>query len=202
MNIKVGESANIRHFSNNINYIVRIEKIESADLHLEFYKIRKETGINVGDPAVLIYNSDSGIVVKGCIIWEIFRDQERIVVRIDENCRGISKRSFERYPVSFDSDLKFVNESKRYSTFIKDISKYGFKILSSIEIPIGQKIEISPYLNKRIVFITGTIVRSVKKTLYYEYGINVDPSDLHSVQELSIIIKMAQEDYVNAFIYL
>ena len=199
MDLKAGDFANIMHFSNSSNYIVRVEKTEDAIIYLALTKIRKDTGINIGDPAVLVYNSDLGIVVKGCIISELRRETEMLLVRSDDNGRGDSKRAFERYPVSYDSDLKLANESKRYSTLIKDISKYGFKIFANIEMPLFQKIEISPYLNKRIVFISGTIVRYVKKPLYFEYGVTVEVTDSRSVQELSSIMKMAQEEYINAY---
>lgn len=200
MNINVGDNANFRHFSNNLNYLVCIKVINGNNLHMEFLKNRKDLRFKIGEPAVLIFNSDSGVFIKGGIVSEVYPSGEIIAVKCDENGNGISKRAYERFPVSYDSDLKLIGESKRYSTFIKDVSKYGFKILTNIDMAVGQKIEISPYLNKKISFITATVVRVNQNVHYYEYGLKIDVNDLHSVQEVSNIIKMSQEDYINGYI--
>ena len=174
MNLKIGDSANIMHFSSSNNYNVRIVQVDDLIIHFGSFKIKKETGIKIGDPAVLIYGLGPDVAVKGCLISQFSREDETLVVLCDDGSKGGSKRAFERYPVSYDSDLKLINESKRYSTIIKDISKYGFKILSDIEVKLNQKIEIIPYLNKKIAFITGRIIRCEKKPLYYEYGVNIE----------------------------
>lgn len=199
MDIKNGDVINLGHYSNRTNSLARIIEISGAFLKLELLS-KRNAKFEAEEPAVIICNSDSGFFVKGCSIISVDENGYLIKICCDNNCTGENKRMYDRYPVSYYTDLKFLSENKRYPALVKDISKYGFKILTEVEIPIDQMIEISPYLDKKLIFITASIIRVVKKNKFHEYGAKISGEDYHSIQETTSILKIAGQNYTEGYI--
>lgn len=197
--MKQGDIVNLNHFSSRLNTLARVCSAEGLDIELEFVN-KRNVKISEGEPAVLIYHSEKGFFVKGCTVLEKGQGEYDLKVRCDENCSNENRRLYGRYPVSYYSDLKFLKENKRHPVLIKDISKYGFKFYSEVELFEGQEIEISPYLDKKIIFITATIIRVLNRGKYFEYGARLSGDDFLSLQETMNIIKMTEQNYTSSYI--
>lgn len=200
MKVVNGEVVYFCHFSSKLNIQCRVLSAKK-DLMLVQTEERKLPGNFLeGEPAVMFNFKESDIVITGCTICKKITSN-RLMLKSDKEHTGAeNRRMHERYPVSYYADLKVLNEQRRYFSYLKDISKYGIRIMTDAEISIGQKVEISLYLEKKIIFISAHIIRKNSGKNCFEYGGKIVIEDFHSAREMSSLIKMTTEEYIERFI--
>lgn len=190
----------IYHFSSKSNIKSKVVSSENDMLYLKTEDGRIYGALSEGEPAVLFYRSEPEIVIVGCVVKSTV-NSNAINVKCDSgHIISENKRLYERYPVSYYADLKVVNEPKRHIAYLKDISKYGLRIITDAELRIGSKVEISLYLEKRILFITALVVHGTKGEHYSDYGTVIKIEDYHSVREMSNLIRITTQEYMDRFI--
>ncbi|MCX7709065.1 MAG: PilZ domain-containing protein [Clostridia bacterium] len=201
MKIHCGADVFIYHFSSKLNIKGSVIDADNNLLVIQTDEGRINNAISEGEPAVIFYREESNIAMIGCIVKEKMSRRGSFQVLCDNTViQGQNKRMYERYPVSYYADLKVVNEQRRYVAFLKDISKYGLRIITDAQLNPGKKIEISLYLEKKILFISALIVRCAQGKKYFDYGAILTIEDFHSLREISNLIRITTEDYINRFV--
>lgn len=156
--------------------------------------------LSAGDPAVMGFIGENQLNILGCNIGSTDAEKSRVELVQDGYEPDSVKRLYQRYPVSYYANLKLTHVKRRVSAIVKDISKYGMLVYSREEIPNDTSIEIEIFLEKKMVFIDGKVVRRSEGKHYNEYGINVSFTNMQSLNELKKLLMQSKEDYIDRFV--
>ena len=122
MNIKVGEIVSIRHCSRAKLWEAVILEVKYDLLILKLHNDISELKYSIGDPVVLGFESNSLVYISSCNILGLDVDTNILKLKTDSIETLTNKRLFERFPVSFNANIKIGSSTATYSTIIKNLS--------------------------------------------------------------------------------
>lgn len=197
--IKPGVIVFVRHYSglNPFKSIV-------LDIHDDTIKIRLTKDFAIlnfleGDPVVFGIETEGQVHIIGCNITKIDSKDETVEVAVDKVDSGADQRRYERFPVSLYADARTKLSKKKHLVVIKDISYYGMFIYCKSDFFTGDQIEIDIYMEKKMMFLKGEVVRKIESTHYNKYGLRIiyeDVNAMNYMKEYLRRLKEAQEDSV------
>lgn len=189
MEICVNEVVSVQHYSTVNTFSSVVERIEGEYLYIRvFIKIFNASMLEE-DPIVLGVKRGEETFVFGYNIVEIDVDNKILCVKRDTCLPCENKRLYERFPISLYADVVLEGRRKKVLSIIKDISESGFKIYTKEELQVGQMIELNIYADNAMMFITGWVVRELKKQHHFEYGIRIKYESKSTLQSIRQYIR-------------
>ncbi|TYQ16081.1 UNVERIFIED_CONTAM: PilZ domain-containing protein [Acetivibrio alkalicellulosi] len=146
-----------------------------------------------GDPIVFGIEKSGETHMVGCNIVTIDNKAGSIDLRIDKTERDADLRRHERFPVSLYSDIRTRYAKKKHLGIIKDISFFGMLIYSKSDFEIGDNIEIDIYMEKKVLFLKGDIVRKTQEEKYIQYGIRITYEDANAMNFMKDYLRKQKE---------
>jgi len=201
MELKVGELVSIRHFSGT--KLFKSLVLESSDDTLLVRFIEEVTLLNCseGDPIVLGSEFENEVYISSCTILRIDKAQNCIQLKIDSYETAANKRLFVRFPVSVYAEAQIGESQKKHLTMVKNISFNGMMIYSKTDFPLYQELKFD-ILAGVTIHLKATIIRKVKDTYNYEYGLKIVYTDVHTpnlLKKYLLLLKKEQEDFLKKF---
>ncbi|MFZ5990100.1 MAG: PilZ domain-containing protein [Bacillota bacterium] len=193
--VKPGDIISIRHYSgiNPFNSIV--VDIDGDAIRVKLTKDFAIMNFLEGDPVVFGIETNGQIHMIGCNITKIDSKEEVVEVVIDKVDTGSDQRRHERFPVSLYADIRTKFSKKKHLAAIKDISYYGMLVYSKSDFTLGEQIEIDIYMEKKMVFLKGDIVRKTESPHYTQYGLRIVYEDINTMNFMKEYLKRLKESH-------
>jgi hypothetical protein len=201
MKITAGDLVSIRHYSGT--KLFKSLVTESNNDILKVKLIENITLLNclTGDPIVLGSELDNDVYISSCTILDLEKDQNSILLKIDNYEATANKRLFVRFPVSIYAEARIGESQKKHLAIVKNISYSGMMIYSKTDFPLYQELKFDIHAGVTI-HLKATIIRKVKDTYNYEYGLKIVYTDVHTpnlLKKYLLLLKKEQEDFIKKF---
>ena len=179
MEIQIGVLVSVRHFSGTKLFKSLVLQSNSDIITVKLIEDITLLNCSKGDPVVLGYELDSEVYIASCTILNMDKSQNSLELKIDNYETTSNKRLFVRFPVSLYAEARIGESQKKYLAIVKNISFTGMMIHSKADFPLFQelKFEIRAAVT---IHIKAIIVRKVKDTYNYEYGLKINYTDVHT----------------------
>ncbi|HOQ36337.1 MAG TPA: PilZ domain-containing protein [Acetivibrio sp.] len=201
MEIQIGDLVSVRHFSGT--KLFKSLVLQSNGDVISVKPIEDITLLNCskGDPIVLGCELDNNVYIASCTTLNMDKQQNTLELKIDNYETTSNKRLFVRFPVSLYAEARIGESHKKYLAIVKNISFTGMMIHSKDDFPLFQelKFEIRAAVT---IHLKATIVRKVKDTYNYEYGLKINYTDVHTpnlLKKYLILLKNEQEEFIKKF---
>ncbi|MDP4183438.1 MAG: PilZ domain-containing protein [Bacillota bacterium] len=142
-----------------------------------------------GDPAVIIINEKDSVINIGCNIIYISPKENLLKLKIDTIEPGSEMRLHERHPVSLYADVRRKGKDKKYIAVIKDMSAFGIKIYSKESFYLNDILQIDLYMQQKIIFLKGIILRKNQHKDLFEYGLRIEYDSYDTLNYIQTFIK-------------
>jgi len=189
MIIKAGDMVAVKHYTLLTPFISFVNEIKDDNISIMLTKDFPENNLLVGEPIVLGYEATDQVYVLGCDIEEIDVISNSVRLNFDYEDSYLNLRSRERFPVSLYADLISSNRGTRQLVIIKDLSLFGMRIYSKVDLYLDELVEISIYTEKDVVFLKGKIVRDIENSTFNEYGVGIQFENLKSMNLIENYLK-------------
>lgn len=203
MEIKAGDIVSVRHFSGT--KLFKSLVLESQNEVVQVRLLEDITLLNCsqGDPLVLGSESENEIYVSSCTIMNMNKEQNTIEMKIDSYETTTNKRLFVRFPVSLYAEARIGESQKKHLTIVKNISYSGMMIFSKTDFPLYQELKFEIRAGSGIIInLKATVIRKVKDTYNYEYGLKIVYTDVHTptlLKKFLVLLKKEQEESIKKF---
>ncbi|OPZ89553.1 MAG: PilZ domain protein [Firmicutes bacterium ADurb.Bin419] len=203
MEIKTGDIVSVRHFSGT--KLFKSLVLESQNEVLLVKPVEDITLLNCsqGDPLVLGSELESEIYISSCTILALDKEQNTIEIKIDNCETTTNKRLFVRFPVSLYAEARIGESQKKHLAIVKNISYSGMMVFSKIDFPLYQELKFEIHTGAGVTInLKATIIRKVKDTYNYEYGLKIVYTDVHTpnlLKKYLILLKKEQEESIRKF---
>jgi hypothetical protein len=199
MDLKTGIIVSLKHYSSTNLY-----KGLVADSNFERISVKLDgnsdfTVFQEGDPLALGFESDNLVYISSCNILNININENILILKSDAIETLSNKRLFERFPVSFNANVKIGSSKTEHQLFVKNISFNGMLTCSKIDFPLYQEIKIDFDIGNP-VSLKAVIIRKTKEVSHYEYGLRIVYTDPHTPAILKKYLqnlKKEQDSYVS-----
>jgi hypothetical protein len=138
------------------------------------------------------------IYISSCTILGINKENNSIQLKIDNCETSKDKRLFVRFPVSIYAEAKIGESQKKHLTIVKNISFNGMMVYSKTDFPLYQELKFEIHAGITI-HLKATIIRKVKDTYNFEYGLKINYTDVHTpnlLKKYLFLLKKEQEDFL------
>ncbi|MDQ2085725.1 PilZ domain-containing protein [Herbivorax sp. ANBcel31] len=196
--IKSGDCITVRHYSSIKSYKSIVTDVYEDKIKIQLTKDFAVLDFSIGDPVVLGVEKDGEMYVIGCDIKEIDGKERILEVVIDKSEEEASQRRHERFPVSLYSDVRGEFGRKKHLGLIKDISYYGMLIYSKVDLEAGDEIEIDIYMDKKMIFLKGEIMRKMPNKNHIEYGIRVIYEDISAMNYMKDYLRKQKQKQIDS----
>jgi len=203
MEIKTGDIVSVRHFSGT--KLFKSLVLESQNEVLLVKPVEDITLLNCsqGDPLVLGSELESEIYISSCTILALNKEQNTIEIKIDNCETTTNKRLFVRFPVSLYAEARIGESQKKHLAIVKNISYSGMMVFSKTDFPLYQELKFEIHTGAGVTInLKATIIRKVKDTYNYEYGLKIVYTDVHTpnlLKKYLILLKKEQEESIRKF---
>lgn len=148
---------------------------------------------SVGDTAVLTYEKGDSIHIFNCVLRDINLKLKCIVFEIGEFRVIANERAFERFFTSTYCEIETDN-AQVGTAILKDISLNGAQIISSWEYDLDKSVKAVLFVNDISVSMQAIIVRKVKNSNFFDYGIQFDTRTREGEQMLKVYIQNLKDE--------
>lgn len=203
MEIKTGDIVSVRHFSGT-----KLFKSLVLESHNEVVQVRLFEDIPLlncsqGDPLVLGSELESEIYISSCTILNLNKELNTIEIRIDNCETTTNKRLFVRFPVSLYAEARIGESQKKHLAIVKNISYTGMLVFSKIDFPLYQELKFEIHADSGVIInLKASVIRKVKDTYNYEYGLKIIYTDVHTpnlLKKYLLLLKKEQEESLKKF---
>lgn len=126
-----------------------------------------------GDPIVIRFSYNHIGYNIGAEVQIIDKENQTLVISINDLHLYREKRSSDRIPVSIFAEITRLNSVDKQEGIIKDISQHGLLICTNTKFLEGCPVEVYIHTTLKIITVAGTIVREHICTNNNEYGIEI-----------------------------
>ena len=203
MEIKAGDIVSVRHFSGT--KLFKSLVLESRNETLSVKLVEDITLLNCsqGDPLVLGSELENEVYISSCTILGIDKEQNTIEMKIDNCETTTNKRLFVRFPVSLYAEARIGESQKKHLAIVKNISYTGMMIFSKMDFPLYQELKFEIHAGSGVIIhLKANIIRKVKDTYNYEYGLKIVYTDVHTptlLKKYLLLLKKEQEESIRVF---
>lgn len=201
MELKVGEFVSIRHFSGTKLFKSLVIESNNDTLLVKFVEDVTLLNCSEGDPIVLGSEFENEVYISSCTILKMEKPENIIKLKIDSYETAANKRLFVRFPLSVYAEAQIGQSQKKHLAVVKNISFSGMLIYSKTDFPLYQELKFHIHAGVSI-HLKVTIIRKVKETYNYEYGLKIVYTDVHTpnlLKKYLLFLKKEQEDFIKKF---
>lgn len=203
MEIKAGDIVSVRHFSGTKLFKSLVLESQNDVVQVKLLEDITLLNCSQGDPLVLGSESENEIYVSSCTVLNIDKAQNTIEMKIDSYETTTNKRLFVRFPVSLYAEARIGESQKKHLAIVKNISYSGMMIFSKADFPLYQELKFEIRADSGIIIkLKATVIRKVKDTYNYEYGLKIVYTDVHTpnlLKKYLLLLKKEQEDSLKKF---
>jgi len=203
MEIKAGDIVSVRHFSGTKLFKSLVLESQNDVVQVKLLEDITLLNCSQGDPLVLGSESENEIYVSSCTVLNIDKAQNTIEMKIDSYETTTNKRLFVRFPVSLYAEARIGESQKKHLAIVKNISYSGMMIFSKADFPLYQELKFEIRADSGIIIkLKATVIRKVKDTYNYEYGLKIVYTDVHTpnlLKKYLMLLKKEQEESLKKF---
>jgi len=194
MEFKNEKIALINHYSAVRPF--KCEIVDASDSSITLQLIKQYSTMNFleGDPVVIVIKEGEAVINIGCNVTSINSKSNSITLKIDSIEPGSEMRLHERHPVSLYADVRLKGKDKKYIAVVKDLSHFGIKIYCKESFHINDVLQIDLYLQQKMVFLKGIILRNVSHSYFNEYGLRIEYESYDTLYFVQNFIKNLNYD--------
>lgn len=203
MEIKTGDIVSVRHFSGTKLFKSLVLESQNDVIQVRIFEDITLLNCSQGDPLVLGSELENEIYISSCTILNLEKEQNTIEMKIDNCETTTNKRLFVRFPVSLYAEAKIGESQKKHLAIVKNISYTGMMIFSKIDFPLYQELKFEIHAGSGVsIHLKASIIRKVKDTYNYEYGLKIVYTDVHTpnlLKKYLVLLKKEQEESIRKF---
>lgn len=180
----------------SIDYLLRCRVDENSD---ELVKISPLSGrtdmFQVYDPVVLLaYDADLEMIPADVI--EIDPANACVLLRVRKKEIDEERRIYERYPVSLVVSARKKYSSKRIDLVVRNISLYGMGVVSDIDLPEEEFLDIDLITDKNMFYFNSQIIWKDCRGSSFEYGLKLVNYDIATKSYFEEYLKKLKEIFI------
>lgn len=201
MEIKVGDLVSVRHFSGTKLFKSLVLQSDSDTVLLKLIEDITLLNCSKGDPVVLGCELENEVYISSCTIINLHKQQNTLELKVDNYETTSNKRLFVRFPVSLYAEARIGESQKKYLAIIKNISFNGMMVHTKNDFPLFQELKFDIHAGV-MIHIKAIIIRKVKDTYNYEYGLKINYTDVHTpnlLKKYLVLLKKEQEEFIRKF---
>ncbi|MFZ5990105.1 MAG: PilZ domain-containing protein [Bacillota bacterium] len=201
MEIKTGDIVSIRHFSGTKLFKSLVLESNSNTIQVKLIEDIALLNCSEGDPIVLGSELENEVYISSCTIINTDKSQNIIELKIDNYETTTNKRLFVRFPVSLYAEARIGESQKKHLAIVKNISFNGMMIYTKNDFPLYQELKFDIHAGVTI-HLKAIIIRKVKDTYNFEYGLKIVYTDVHTpnlLKKYLFLLKKEQEEFIKKF---
>ncbi|MGI6669905.1 MAG: PilZ domain-containing protein [Acetivibrionales bacterium] len=180
----------------SIDYLLKCRVDENSG---EIIKLSPLSGRNdmfqVHDPVVLlVYDTDLDMISAD--VAEIDPANGHVALRIRKKDIKEERRMYERYPVSLMVSARKRFSSKRINLMVRNISLYGMGVVSDVDLPEEEFLDIDLITDKNMFYFNSQIVWKNSIGNCFEYGLKLINYDIATKSYFEEYLKKLKESFL------
>ena len=180
----------------SIDYLLRCKVDESSGEIVKLSPLSGRTDmLQLYDPVVILsYDADLDIIpadvvgidpANGLVSFKIRKKE------IEEE-----RRVYERYPVSLTVSARKKFSSKRINLIVRNISLYGMGVVSDVDLPEEEFLDIDLITDKNMFFFNSQVVWKNRQGSGFEYGLKLVNYDIATRAAFEEYLKRQKESFL------